>query len=191
MVSGGELPERTNGTVSKTVEVARPPRVQIPYSPPPPRVCDPGRPLLSWDPPPTCPPWPSSGGRRLASDHDRRQNRDVPGVRVTSQRDAIVVGSGPNGPRGGREARQPRSRRRRHRSGRGDRRWHPNTGADAAWRAPRRLLSITPLRRCVPPTFGPCHSTYMVCNGPRPRWPAPIRSATAAAPPCTARSTAR
>lgn len=32
-VYGGELPERTNGTVSKTVEVARPPRVQIPYSP--------------------------------------------------------------------------------------------------------------------------------------------------------------
>ena len=33
-VVGGELPERTNGTVSKTVEVARPPRVRIPHSPP-------------------------------------------------------------------------------------------------------------------------------------------------------------
>ncbi len=33
-ITDGELPERTNGTVSKTVECASIPRVRIPYSPP-------------------------------------------------------------------------------------------------------------------------------------------------------------
>ena len=33
-ITDGELPERTNGTVSKTVEHASVPRVRIPYSPP-------------------------------------------------------------------------------------------------------------------------------------------------------------